>query len=104
MRNNYQIFITTHSPYVLASFNNLLLAGNIINKNNKNKDKITKYVQLSEIIPIDRISAYSLSNGKCNNLIDSETNLINAKILDAASEDISTEFDKLLDIEFNTEM
>ena len=102
--NNYQIFITTHSPYVLASFNNLLLAGNIINKNNKNKDKITKYVQLSEIIPIDRISAYSLSNGKCNNLIDSETNLINAKILDAASEDISTEFDKLLDIEFNTEM
>ena len=102
--SRYQLFITTHSPYVLASFNNLLLAGNIIDKNDKNKtSKVFEHIQSSEIISIDKISAYSLSNGVCNDIIDLDSNLINAKILDSASEDISIEFDKLLDIEFDTE-
>ena len=103
-KSRYQLFITTHSPYVLASFNNLLLAGNIINKNDKNKSsKVFEHIQSSEIISIDKISAYSLSNGECNDIIDLESNLIDAKILDSVSEDISTEFDRLLDIEFDAE-
>jgi hypothetical protein len=46
------------------------------------------------------LTAYSINNGKKENLIDKETNLITQTALDSISNEIAVEFGKLLDIEF----
>jgi hypothetical protein len=51
-------------------------------------------------INIERFSAYSLKDGRAENIIDKETNLINANAIDGVSESIMETFNALLDIEF----
>jgi len=98
---NYQLFITTHSPYILSSFNNLIYAGLLNNKlNDSEKKKIFKIVSKDEIIEPSELSAYSISaKGQLKSVIDSETKLIAQNILDDVSNDISKEFGKLMDLE-----
>jgi predicted ATPase len=98
--SKFQIIVTTHSPYILASFNNLLQAGRL-SKLKPEKDKnISKVVTKQEQISPDLISAYSLNLGKKVDLIDNESKLISQTILDSVSNEISIEFGNLLDIEF----
>jgi len=99
-KKRVQMIITTHSPYILSSFNNLMYAGNLIDEIKENETKVFKVIPQSEIIKPNEVSAYSISsNKKIKSLIDPETNLISQNILDDVSNDISIEFGKLLDIE-----
>ena len=97
---HFQFVITTHSPYVLTSINNLLEAGRIRLESSDAKMQH----RLSEIIPSSRqlspehISAYELKQGKIQDLSDPETGLLLAESLDAVSENIAIDFEKLLDI------
>ncbi len=97
---NFQMIITTHSPYILSSFNNLMYAGNLVDESKDNENKVFKIIPQSEIIKPKEVFAYSLnSNKEIKSLIDSETSLISQNILDDVSNEISIEFGKLLDIE-----
>jgi len=100
--NNCQIIITTHSPYILSSFNNLMYAGSLSKKLEKNKlSKIQKIIKKEEIINPDLLSAFSLEkDGQLTSLIDTETKLIDQNVLDNVSDEISIEFGKLLDLEY----
>ncbi len=100
--NNFQIIVTTHSPYILSSFNNVMYAGNLMNKFKETKEaEINSVIPEKEIIMPDFVSAYSLDiEGNKTNLIDTETKLISQNILDSVSNEISIEFGKLLDIEY----
>ena len=99
-RNNYfQIFLTTHSPYVLTSFNNLFLAGQIIDKNPEKIEQVERYIHSHEILSIHNVSAYALENGRCRTMLDKETGLIDAEILDSVSGKINSEFDNLLNVQ-----
>jgi predicted ATP-binding protein involved in virulence len=98
--NSFQIFLTTHSPYVLSSFNNLLEAGRLIELKPEKYNDIAKIVPVGEQLKPGLLSAYSINNGSKDNLIDPQTNLINQTVLDTISSDIAMEFGKLLDIEF----
>jgi predicted ATPase len=91
--------ITTHSPYILAAFNNLIKAGNLIKQNPGLKDAACGEIPESMHIDIDRFSAYSLKDGWAENIIDAETNLIGADAIDGVSESIMETFNALLDIE-----
>jgi predicted ATPase len=93
-------FITTHSPYILAAFNNLIKAGNLVKQNPGLKDALCKEVPESMHINIERFSAYSLKDGRVENIIDRETNLISADVIDGVSESIMETFNALLDLEF----
>ena len=99
-RNDFQVFVTTHSPYILSSFNNLLEAGRLSELKPETAKDIAKIVPVAEQLKPGLLTAYSLSNGKKEDLIDKETNLITQTILDNISNDIAIEFGKLLDIEF----
>ncbi|MDO4226462.1 AAA family ATPase [Neisseria sp.] len=100
-RDNYfQIFITTHSPYVLTSFNNLFLAGQIIRTDPGKREQVENYIRPQEILFIENVSSYSLENGKCFTMLDHEAGLIDAKILDGVSGKINLEFDNLLNIQY----
>jgi hypothetical protein len=94
-----QFFITTHSPYVLTVFNNLLQAGLLYGE-----DREDLSFHLEEVVPRYKalfppdVSAYVLKDGKCNSIICSETGLIDAAIIDSVSDDLAIEFDKLLNL------
>lgn len=83
--NRNQVFITTHSPYILAAFNNLLFAG----QKNIENDKIDKMLWLQK----EQVRAYKLENGVAINIIDEELGLIRNEEIDEASRIINEEFD-----------
>lgn len=101
LKNSYQIFITTHSPYLLSSFNNLFFAGSIIKKDNNKTEDVYNLIDKNEIIFSENATAYSLSNGKYSNLMDENDGLILAETLDRVSENIAIQFERLLDIYAN---
>ncbi|WP_342596918.1 ATP-binding protein [Cyanobacterium aponinum UTEX 3222] len=99
-KERVQFFITTHSPYILTAFNNLLQAGILAKDASKDKLKrITKIVPDSRFLNTDEIAVYSLSNGNCNSIISEETGLIDAEIIDSVSQDLAIQFENLLEIE-----
>jgi predicted ATPase len=97
-KGRIQIIITTHSPYILTSFNNLIHAGILYNHANTNNEKLNKIISKSMAISPEEFNAYALKNGKCENIIDEEFDLIHSSYLDKVSEEIAVEFDKLLDL------
>jgi ABC-type cobalamin/Fe3+-siderophores transport system ATPase subunit len=92
--------ITTHSPYMLTAFNNLIEAGNIVKQYPERKEAVCELIPETMHINIDRFSAYLLSRGKARSIIDEENNLVNGDAIDEVSETIGETYDKLLDIEF----
>lgn len=95
--NNNQIIVTTHSPYILSSLNNLLYAKNILNTTNT-KD-IEKIIDKKTWLDSNKINAYFIENGKAKSILDSELKLIQAEAIDSASETINNVYDKLFDLE-----
>ncbi len=100
--SRYQFVITTHSPYILTSFNNLIQAGDIRTKIEKKNEKDLS--QLYDIVNKDYIlspnifSAYNMDYDSIEDLIDPETKLISAEKLDSVSTDIAIQFERLLDL------
>lgn len=94
------IFITTHSPYLLTSFNTLLTAGSIVCRQPEKAEKVYKVIPKEEILFSKEVGAYSLMNGELKPLIDPEEELILAEVLDEVSGKIADEFDKLLDLKY----
>lgn len=90
----YQIFITTHSPYLLSSINNHFIAGTI------DDDNVYKIIEKDEILHASESTSYVLKNGQAHNLISEEDGLIEADVLDKVSNDIANEFDRLLDMKY----
>jgi hypothetical protein len=94
-----QIFITTHSPYLLASFNNLLEAGHLAATKPEIVPTLANIVPQAEQLAPGTVCAYHLAQGQAKSLIDEETGLITASSLDEVSAQIAIEFGKLLDLE-----
>lgn len=96
----FQVIVTTHSPYILSSFNNLLEAGKIVRDKPQEKKKVNEIVPAYETLDPNDLIAYSVFNGQKKILLDEETNLISQNILDSVSDDLAIDFGKLLDIQF----
>jgi predicted ATP-dependent endonuclease of OLD family len=100
-KGQLQFFITTHSPYMLTSINNLIQAGTLYRES---EESILN--QLEEIVPrykaleLSDISAYLLANGRCQDIIDFEMDLVDASMIDDVSDELAIEFDKLLDLSY----
>ena len=98
---DFKLLITTHSPYILSAFNNLLYAGSIAADSSKEETVIQK---LNEIVPRtmrikpNTLSAYMVENGSALSLIHEETGLISAEAIDEASDQLSQEFNELLEL------
>jgi hypothetical protein len=96
-KGEMSLVLTTHSPYILTSINNLLEAGKLYAGASKGTA-----ARLTKIIPRDRtlipgeIGFYSLEDGKAKSIVDSESGLIEADLIDQVSNDIAIEFDQLL--------
>lgn len=99
-KTNFQIIVTTHSPYILSSFNNLMQAGRLAKIKTSSIQDINEIIPEEEQVDPDILTAYSLNQGKKESLIDEESSLISQTILDSVSNEIALEFGNLLDIEY----
>ncbi len=101
-----QVIITTHSPYVLTVFNNLLFANRVIEKNPDAREEVSKLIDSQSIIKANDFAAYSLNpsqadekgEGYCVNLVNERTQVIDQNYLDTVSEELSNDFRTLYDL------
>ena len=93
-----QYFITTHSPYILTSFNNLLYAGVLAADERVNKEEVYKIVPQEQILQRGTVAAFEMSGGTAKSIMDEETGMIFAEYLDQVSEETAVQFDNLLDL------
>lgn len=94
--NKNQILITTHSPYILTAFNNLIYAGNVGKEHPK---EVGKIIPPQLWIDSEQVGAYKLRGGTCEDLMDRETMLIRVEELDSVSKSINQAFDAILNLE-----
>ncbi len=93
-RGSVDLVLTTHSPYVLAKFNNLIKAGSI-GRVDRLKDTIAQIIKPDSWLRSGQLVAYAICDRKVVSVID-EDGLINGDYLDRVSGDIANEFEQLL--------
>lgn len=91
-------FLATHSPYILTAFNNIILAGETMAMSKGKADKVSVIMPKRQTLCYDEVAAFEMSNGRNHSIMDEDFRLISADAIDAASQEISNDFDYLLNI------
>jgi AAA15 family ATPase/GTPase len=91
-----QVVITTHSPYILASINNLILANEV---GSQNAQEVGKRINKNLWLNRDKVYAALVKNGQVEDIIDKELNIIQQERIDEVSKEINNEFDFLFQFE-----
>ena len=89
-----QMFITTHSPYILGTINNLLYAGRISGM--VDKKRLNEIIKESRWISFDKLDARFIEQGSARSCLDEEFGAIQNEVIDGASEDINDDFDRMV--------
>lgn len=87
--------ITTHSPYILSSFNTLMLAYKVAQRSDELRAEVEKIIPSRCWINPDDFAAYYVDGGTIRSIISEKTGLIADNELDDVSEDLADEQDKL---------
>ncbi|WP_018621270.1 AAA family ATPase [Spirosoma luteum] len=90
--------ITTHSPYVLTSFNTLILAHKVAQKSDELRAEVEKIIPSRCWINPDEFAAYYVDKGTVRSIMGEKTGLIADSELDNVSEDFAGEQDQLLNL------
>ena len=95
-RNEHQnqIFITTHSPYILGTINNLLYADKISKL--VDRQKLNAIISQNKWIPFSSMSAFFVQNGFADACVDEEFEAITNEVIDGASEDVNNDYEKMV--------
>ncbi|MFK7949950.1 MAG: AAA family ATPase [Saprospiraceae bacterium] len=91
-----QVILTTHSPYILASINNLLYA-NKVGKNNETK--VSQIIDKKLWLDYNRFEAFFVEKGTIRNIMDEEFQMIKNEAIDSASRIINQQFDDLYEFD-----
>ena len=97
-----QLIITTHSPYVLTVFNNLLFAQRVVDKNPSAEAEVAELIPKEFWLKAKDFSAYSLNNSSihkepeyCESIFNNQTGAIQQNYLDKVSETLGGDFNYL---------
>ncbi len=95
-----QMFLTTHSPYILSTVNNLLLAGQLHKKSKTPKQKgvLQRIVPQDRSLPPGSVGAFYMDRTGCKSILDPKTGLIDSNAIDEVSGSLNQQFDCLLDL------
>jgi len=88
--------ITTHSPYLLSSFNNLIEAGQVAAEKPELRDRIAELIPEHFWVKQGDFKAYAIEEGILKSILAEDTGLVSDNYLDEVSETIGAEFDELL--------
>lgn len=98
-----QLFLTTHTPYLLSAFNNLIYAGQLAERLKKTdsagRKKLYAAVPKELHMKLEDFRVYGLENGKATPLIDEEFGLLMAHSLDSVSDVIADQFGALMELD-----
>ncbi|MCE2887658.1 MAG: ATP-binding protein [Pseudanabaena sp. 42896M_M3] len=104
-KDDNQLIITTHSPYVLTVFNNLLFAQRVVDKNPSAEAEVAELIPKEFWLDPNEFSAYSLGNSSieeepeyCESIFNQQTGAIKQNYLDAVSEMLGGDFNALYSI------
>lgn len=93
----HTVFITTHSPYILTTLNNLIYAAEVAKQK---PDKVKSIVPENLWVNKEDVSAWKLTeNGVLENLMSDEVAMISAEEIDDISGTINDEFDELFELD-----
>ena len=95
-----ECIITTHSPYILGTFSNLLDAFRLMSEGYNisgllEQEFLTSY----QLLDSKEFSAYFVSSGELENAVDEENGLIKNELIDGASDKINGFADDLMYLE-----
>lgn len=93
-RGKDKMLITTHSPYILGTINNLLYADRI--SGSVDKKELEKIIPQDKWLSFDDVSAYFIDRGQVLSCMDEGFGSIENEIIDGASEDIYRDFDAMV--------
>lgn len=100
-KEDNQMIITTHSPYVLSVINNLMYAYNV---GQDNPSKAGVVVNKHSWLAPEKVNAYMLTaKSGAERIIDDELGMIKTERIDEVSEKLNEDYDKLLNIEYGKE-
>ncbi len=99
--------ITTHSPYILSAFDNLIKAGLVGDISGDHREAVSKILDQKYWIRPEDFRAYALKPVEADpgkfeteSIYDEKTGLIDGDYLDDVSSKISDEFGQLLEIQY----
>lgn len=90
-------FVTTHSPYVLGSINNMLFANSIFKQGGNSSQKLVKSI-IDQAVWLEKCSAFYVSQGKVSSCLERNGILIKNEVIDGASDKINNDFERLFEI------
>jgi ABC-type oligopeptide transport system ATPase subunit len=97
-----RLFITTHSPYILTSLNNMM---QVYQTGKVEPEKADAIIPKQYWLNPDDVSAYMLlTDGTCKDIVDREENLIMAEEVDSVSRKLNAEFNSLVKLEIRAEV
>lgn len=96
-----KILLTTHSPYILGTLNNLLYA----NKMSKEgyAAGVNKIIEFHKWLDFAKLSAYYVEYGAICACLDEELEAINNEVIDSASEEINHDYEQMVELRFDQE-
>jgi hypothetical protein len=100
LHNGNNLTVTTHSPYILTSFANLIQAHNVAQISKEAKKEVAEIIPEDYWIDFDNVSTYYIDNGTAVDILDYENKTIDANTIDDVSETIAKEFEALLNIKY----
>lgn len=96
-----KILLTTHSPYILGTINNLLYANKISKE--VNRAKLEKIINPLKWLYFNKMSAYYVEAGEIQSCLDTEFEAIDNEVIDGASDEINTDYEKMVDLRYVSE-
>ncbi len=93
----HDLFITTHSPYILTTLNNLIYAHDCA----KNSEEVKDILAEDYWINFDDVGVWFVKNGTIECILDQEERQIDATKIDEVSQLLNDEFDNLLNTQYH---
>lgn len=87
-----KFIFSTHSPYLLASLNNSILAFDILKRTGKSVPQFPKEKQIA----YEDVSAFKCVDGRVDSILDDKNRLVLAEEIDDCANKINSDFDLLL--------
>lgn len=99
-QSNDKLIITTHSPYLLTSIDNLIQAGNVAADNEALSADVKKLVPSNLWIDFNNVACYYFNDGIAKSTLDYEINSIGPSNIDDVSLALSETFESLLTLKY----
>lgn len=90
------MFLTTHSPYILGTVNNLLYANKI--SSDVDQTQLKQIISEKKWMSYKTLSAYFTENGLVLPCVEDEFEAIDNSIIDGASEEINADYEKMVQL------